>query len=403
VFPVQGKPKLNFNQPRQVQGTGGTIRYPDGTEIVFPGKPKPTIEGPRRIATARDGLVSSRENPANFLRHHHGADSPAAEAYEMAVRELGINNVEGIAGSYATGGPRTQAWPDGTSFEQAAIIDKISASMPDSVVSQLPENVQEAIHIKRQMGPKGWPSDLDIPVHVNDAERLLALREKIYNETGVLVEFVDVGKRADINIAPVRVGGSKPPPGGGSKPPPDGGRGSTIKEISDEAMQRTAAQNLEDSIKGGKSYVPLAEVPYYRGDKAPIGKRIEIGHVVDDHYARKGLGPVPSTHTTDRAALDKIYKTKTLEGTKDSSASWSKSGTLRGGDIVIRLSERGKQHVILKEVTAVNKGDGMRPLYYAEGIGPNGQGIGKGVPDVPAEMLEYFNYRHDTWVPLVRN
>ena len=72
---------------------------------------------------------------------------------------------------------------------------------------------------------------------------------------------------------------------------------------------------------------------------------------------------------------------------------------LRGGDIVLRLSERGKQHVLFE---ASKKTFGNVPTYFAEGI-RDGKGIGRGVEEIPAEMLEYYNYMHDTWVPLVRN
>jgi len=143
-----------------------------------------------RIGPDATGLVPAASNPAIYMRAQYGGDVPAARAYEIAVKELGIENVDGIAGSYARGNPRRVGWPADITIEQARRIDKAPDSLPDNLVEMLPAEGQAAIRRKRELRASGnLPSDLDLPTTVSDKATLNALQAKIFSETGVYVEF----------------------------------------------------------------------------------------------------------------------------------------------------------------------------------------------------------------------
>lgn len=181
----------------------------------------------------------------------------------------------------------------------------------------------------------------------------------------------------------------------------------TLAEIIEEASARSDARNMRDSIKGGESYVPVENLQHYTGDKA-VGDVVEVGHVVDDHYARNA-GPgklyesstVPPTHTTNRSGLQGIRNdpeglTRDLAG----NASWSYEGTLRGGDVVIRLNTEGQRFVKIQPVTGVGKGHGQVPEFFPQGLDSAGKGIGPSRANVPARFLEYYSYFADRWLPV---
>lgn len=76
-------------------------------------------------------LLAMADNPAQHLRSMHGGESPAAQAFEIAARELGPQHIEGVAGSYAQGRARLMAWPEGTTYRQARILDKLDEYPPN--------------------------------------------------------------------------------------------------------------------------------------------------------------------------------------------------------------------------------------------------------------------------------
>jgi hypothetical protein len=76
----------------------------------------------------------------------------------MARSALG-DDVQGIAGSYATGGPRFGEWPV-NGFEEAMMLDKIPPTTVDpAFVEQLPARTAELYDLKQTTQ---LPSDLDI-------------------------------------------------------------------------------------------------------------------------------------------------------------------------------------------------------------------------------------------------
>ena len=101
-------------------------------------------------------------------------------------------------------------------------------------------------------------------------------------------------------------------------------------------------------------------------------------------------------HTTNREALRKIVENGNLEA-PISGASWSYSGTLREGDVAIRLTPEGKKFVVL---IPDSEGKGLVPKYYRDGAGVDGKGIGQFNSYVPGKYLEYYNWQTDQWRPV---
>lgn len=131
------------------------------------------------------------DDPAGFLRSVYGNDAASARAYEIAIRELGPENVHGVAGSYAQGSPRVRSWPDDIGYVDARTLDKLTTDIPPSVLESLPPRVQELHARLRELGGgDGLPSDLDVAVGRSvERKTLAAVGAKIFEETGVLVEF----------------------------------------------------------------------------------------------------------------------------------------------------------------------------------------------------------------------
>lgn len=99
-------------------------------------------------------------------------------------------------------------------------------------------------------------------------------------------------------------------------------------------------------------------------------------------------------HTTNRARLDEIVGSGKLEAPVSGGASWSYTGTLRAGDVAIRLKPSRRSFVKLVPST---DGFGQVPHYY-----PGGVGNGPSFSYIPIEYLEYFNVTIGKWLPLAR-
>ena len=156
-------------------------RPPDGADAFGP--------VPRRPGT-REPAEFIDEDPAGFLRTTYGETTPAARAYEMAAQELGAENVHGIAGSYAKGNPRARQWPEDVTYEEAFALDKLPGTL-DPLDPRVSPQVKDLMARRSSMGGEdGVPSDIDIAVNeALDFEVLQSAARKIYDETGVLVEF----------------------------------------------------------------------------------------------------------------------------------------------------------------------------------------------------------------------
>jgi hypothetical protein len=176
----------------------------------------------------------------------------------------------------------------------------------------------------------------------------------------------------------------------------------SLKELIKTASEQSPEKNMMDAIRDGEGYVSIRDVPHYRGG-GEIGDKVEIGRVVEDYYARNNLGPVPPTHTTSSKKMPEILDDQVLEGTTNGSPSWSDGGILRDGDTVIRLSEEGENFVRLTPATGEWKGSGQVPKYFRDGFDANGVPIGTPTNDIPAQYLEYYNYKSDTWIPMGRD
>jgi hypothetical protein len=144
------------------------------------------------------------DDPAGFLRSFYGDDAASARAYEIAIRELGPENVHGIAGSYAKGNPRVRSWPDDIVYIDARRLDKLTTDIPPTILERLPARVQELHTRLREMGGgDGLPSDLDVAVSQSvEIKTLEAVGAKIFEETGVLVEFTPGARPVASRLSP---------------------------------------------------------------------------------------------------------------------------------------------------------------------------------------------------------
>jgi hypothetical protein len=148
-------------------------------------------------------VLRSEQRPAELLRARYGQDSPAAAAVDMAIKALGAQ-VEGVAGSYARGDARAGSWEvevDGKvrklTLSEAQALDKVP-SLPPEILQELPLETQALHALKQQVEQQrqtkkldGLPSDLDIIVSdkVSSVE-LHKLKQAVYDETGILIEWV---------------------------------------------------------------------------------------------------------------------------------------------------------------------------------------------------------------------
>jgi hypothetical protein len=152
--------------------------------------PKPRPFRPRAEATG-PGHVPAADDPVGYLNRTYPPDiaGPAADAYRLAAEGLG-GQVDGVVGSYAKGCPKVGAWPVGTA-DEALILSKIPAELSPEAVESLPTNVRRIYDLRVQLGAEGIPSDLDVLTTETDPDKLAALRQLIFERTGIYVEFVE--------------------------------------------------------------------------------------------------------------------------------------------------------------------------------------------------------------------
>lgn len=145
------------------------------------------------------GLIRAGEAEA-FLQQQYGADfgSRLQRAYQLAAAEL---DLQGVAGSFARGNPRVKEWPktfilDGQpetlTVKDAALLDKIPTPDKAGRLWAVWSPRQKALsELKARMlqEPGRLPSDLDLVTAQGDMSQLKALKARIFDETGILVEF----------------------------------------------------------------------------------------------------------------------------------------------------------------------------------------------------------------------
>jgi hypothetical protein len=202
---------------RLVDPEAPTERIDPTERLVDPEAPTERIEGRAPTERIDPGAVESgiatgprqpadfiADDPAGFLRSFYGNDAASARAYEIAIRELGPDNVHGIAGSYAKGTPRVRSWPEDIGYIDARRLDKLTTDIPPTILERLPPRVQELHTRLREMGGgDGLPSDLDVAVSQSvEIKTLEAVGAKIFEETGVLVEFTPGARPVPSRLSP---------------------------------------------------------------------------------------------------------------------------------------------------------------------------------------------------------
>ena len=152
-----------------------------------------------------------------------------------------------------------------------------------------------------------------------------------------------------------------------------------------------AAAAAADEPKGPNLTPGAAPIRTPEQERAAAAARKALDDGLSKFYGRKKQPPM---HTTNREFLAKIVQDGKLEMPAGSGATWSYTGTLRDGDVAIKLTAKGAEKVQLIPTTDAF---GQVPQFFE-------QGIGKGAAQtyIPVEYLEYFNVTQGKWLPLKR-
>ena len=236
-------------------------------------------------------IIPHSADPARFIRWHYGeGGTPAADAYEMAVRELGAENVDGIAGGFAQGRARVWSWPEGTSYLDAKRMDKFGGQLYDpAIVARMPPDAQRAYATARELGAEGLPSDLDIAVDAGiDAGRLNDVAKKIYDDTGVLIEFTDSRIRG---AAGAQAPAGQPAPAPPVPPVPPAGTpvSSATTGIVDPATSAGVAMLGGPSGQGGTSAPIEVVILSTAGSTGPVMEAFFVNHGKEVRIQGEGL------------------------------------------------------------------------------------------------------------------
>jgi hypothetical protein len=233
-------------------------------------------------------IIPHSADPARFIRWHYGeGGTPAADAYETAVRELGAENVDGIAGGFAQGRARVWSWPEGTSYLDAKRMDKFGGELYDpAIVARMPPDVQRAYATARELGAERLPSDLDIAVDAGiDAGRLNDVAKKIYDDTGVLIEFTDSRIRG--------AAGAQAPAGQPAPAPPVPPAGTPVSSattgIVDPATSTGVAMLGGPSGQGGTSAPIEVVILSIAGSTGPVMEAFFVNHGKEVRIQGEGL------------------------------------------------------------------------------------------------------------------
>ncbi|MEO6952025.1 MAG: hypothetical protein ABI321_09445 [Polyangia bacterium] len=152
-------------------------------------------------------------------------ESPDYQLAETMLHDLlvksGIAPDATLGGSYVrtkggtdalSGGKpfRPLAWPKGITYEEALALTKAPVGLSGDVVAMMPADAQQLVHLKSELNEQygerltsearaktddPLPSDIDVGVSKLDLAteaKLPAIARQIFEQTGVLVEFVDV-------------------------------------------------------------------------------------------------------------------------------------------------------------------------------------------------------------------
>ena len=266
----------------------------------------------------KNEIVPHSADPPAFLRWYYGARTRAAEAYEMVVRGLGAQNVDGIAGGYAEGRARVWSWPEGTNYLDAKRMDKFGGHLFDpKIVAQMPPDAARAYTRARELGPKGLPSDLDIPVDdAIDAGRLEELSREIYDKTGVLIEFTQSrirGTRAAQApveaITPVGAAnagaGAAQAPAGAANPPPPAPAGPMTPTTIDLSSGDVASRLGGPSGQGGRNAPVEVVILSTSGSTGPVMEAFFVNHGEAVRIEGEGIVLEPVAEA-DAATLERI-------------------------------------------------------------------------------------------------
>lgn len=162
--------------------------------------------------------------------------------------------------------------------------------------------------------------------------------------------------------------------------------------------------NTEESKPTGDASSAAAPTPPAGGNfpkprplEARSGWVPEKGAYIDDLLKKNyGNQKQPPMHMTNRASLEGIKKSGILEA-PISGASWSYSGSVREGNVAIRLTPDGQKFVVMNSAEVPT---GLVPKYYPQGVGKDGKGIGQFKTYVPSKYLEYYDWNSESWLPV---
>lgn len=230
----------------------------------------------------RNEIIPHSADPPGFIRWFYGAGTRAADAYEMVVRGLGAENVDGIAGGFAEGRARVWSWPEGTSYLDAKRMDKFGGQLYDpEIVARMPPDAARAYAKARELGAERLPSDLDIPVDdAIDAGRLNDLGREIYDETGVLIEFTQSRIRGAGQANPSAAATPRPPdtPPPGPAPAPGAPVSQAPPSIIDPRSATAAATLGGPSGRGGTNAPIEVVVLSTAGSTGPVMEAFFVNH-----------------------------------------------------------------------------------------------------------------------------
>jgi len=247
-----GEPSIDW--PRRVEAGSPPAQPRAQPWISQPGpRSQPSIEAPQpRLddppPPARQPFLAAGDDPPGAFRGTYGADAePAMRAWQMARAELG-DGLEGVAGSFAGGNARLGSWPRGVrNATDAMRLDKLPSNLSPSAVEALPPEVRR-LHEIKQRGE--WlPSDMDLVTRVDDMPRLLALQNRIFDDTGVLVEFVP--PRGPAALGQVPPGRPAETPGTTPRAEPAAAPAIELRRGVRQIEDQQAAAALVDAIERG--------------------------------------------------------------------------------------------------------------------------------------------------------
>jgi hypothetical protein len=161
-----------------------------------------------------------------------------------------------------------------------------------------------------------------------------------------------------------------------------------IEDARRQLKNRTAEELERAMLAHSPSIIPRER--WHPGFQS-AERAVSLEDIIRDNYRRAGhAGRLPPMHVTDAQHLEQIMAGGKLEH-NTSGASWSYLGTLRSGNIAIRVRPGSERFVSFTD----SAGRGNTPQFWPQGVNN-----GRPSVDIPTQHLEYYDYEHDVWVGL---